>query len=114
MLSAAQLEEVLRAAVEAGAVALRGEVALVGFDGMTPAQSGLVEALHEAGVEVAEIASGVTAERLVLAEAADERAELSCCCSVGAADGGGAGWGAGGSDRAGAGEGTGGDRSGVS
>jgi probable DNA repair protein len=37
----------------------------------------LVEALDEAGVEVAEIANGVTAERVVLAEAADERAELS-------------------------------------
>ena len=75
LLSAAQLEETLRVAV--GTVAVSGGgVALVGFDGMTPAQMGLVEALHEAGVEVVEIASGVTAERLVLAEAADEPAEL--------------------------------------
>ena len=77
LLSVAQLEEVLRAAVEAGTVSLQGGVALVGFDGMTPAQMGLVEALREAGVAVAEIAIGVTAERLVLADAADEREELA-------------------------------------
>ena len=51
LLSAAQLEETLRVAVEAGTVALpAGGLALVGFDGMTPAQMGLVEAAY-AGLE---------------------------------------------------------------
>ena len=77
LLSAARLEETLRAAVEARTVAmLTGGVALVGFDGMTPVQMRLMEGLHEAGVEVVEVAAGAKAERLVLAEAADERAEL--------------------------------------
>jgi ATP-dependent helicase/nuclease subunit B len=77
LLSVAQLEETLRMAVEAGTVTVpAGGVALVGFDGMTPAQMGLKEGLHEAGVEVVEIDAGAKAERLVLAEAVDERAEL--------------------------------------
>ena len=54
-----------------------GGVALVGFDGMTPAQRGFVEALHEAGIEVVKIASGMKPARVVLAKAADEREELA-------------------------------------
>jgi ATP-dependent helicase/nuclease subunit B len=76
-LARAQLEEALRVAVERGLVGLPpGGVTLVGFDGMTPAQTKLVEAFGSAGVEVEELRPTVDAARRMLVEAADEREEL--------------------------------------
>src|SRR5580704_2450395 len=55
-LAQAQLEEGLRDAVDNGLVGLpAGEVVLVGFDGMTPAQTKLIKALRSAGVDVEEL-----------------------------------------------------------
>jgi ATP-dependent helicase/nuclease subunit B len=74
----AQLEGTLREAVEAGHVeAATGEIALVGFDRMTPAQSGLVEALHAAGVKIDDLQLHVQQESRTLVAMADESVELS-------------------------------------
>jgi ATP-dependent helicase/nuclease subunit B len=75
-LAQAQLEEALRLAVEAGRVSPGGEIALVGFDAMTPAQSGLVEAIRVAGVIVRDVRLDVSTDARILVEAADEHQEL--------------------------------------
>jgi ATP-dependent helicase/nuclease subunit B len=76
-LTHAQLEEALRAAVDKFVVGLRGRgVMLMGFDGMTPAQTKLVEALRSAGVEVQEFMPAGDTEQRMLVEAADEQEEL--------------------------------------
>jgi ATP-dependent helicase/nuclease subunit B len=74
-LTAAELEEVLIEAAADGALQVRGEILLVGFDKMTPAQEGLAEALGEMGVEVGTYEAAVTAE-LCLHAAEDKTAEL--------------------------------------
>jgi probable DNA repair protein len=77
LLVQAQLEETLRGAVDKGLVRLPGrEVILVGFDGMTPAQTKLVEAIRSAGVDVRELIPQVEAVQRMQVEAADEQEEL--------------------------------------
>jgi ATP-dependent helicase/nuclease subunit B len=76
--SQSQLEEMLRGYVEAGVVVLPASgVVLVGFDAMTPAQRGLVEALRAAGVRVSELQFEVDASARLLVSVNDEREELS-------------------------------------
>ena len=80
-LAQAQLEEMLRGALHSAAknelmMFSASGVVLVGFDGMTPAQRMLVEALQSAGVAVEELLPVVAADRRMLVEAADEREEL--------------------------------------
>ena len=77
-LAPAQLEEVLCGALERRTLKLPlGDVALVGFDAMTPAQARLVEALRSAAVGVEELRPAVGVVRRVLVEAGDEGEELS-------------------------------------
>jgi probable DNA repair protein len=81
-LAQAQLEEMLREALASAAknglmMFPASGVVLVGFDGMTPAQMMLVEALRSAGVAVRESRPAVAAEKRMLVEAADEQEELS-------------------------------------
>ena len=79
-LSQAQLEEMLRSHVAAGRAELEaGELVLVGFDSMTPAQASLVGALRAAGVSVEELLLEVATEPSALVEAADESEELRTC-----------------------------------
>jgi ATP-dependent helicase/nuclease subunit B len=74
----AQLEEALRGASENGLLVLPSSgVVLVGFDGMTPAQTKLVEALRSTGVEVEELQPTIAVDRRLLVETADEQEELS-------------------------------------
>jgi probable DNA repair protein len=76
-LAQAQLEETLRAAADQGLMGLpAGGVVLVGFDGMTPAQTRLVETLRSAGVQVGELRPAVGAVQRMLVEAADEQEEF--------------------------------------
>ncbi|MCU1251605.1 MAG: putative repair protein [Edaphobacter sp.] len=76
-LAQAQLEEALRGAVDNRLVGLpAGGVVLVGFDGMTPAQTKLVEVLRSAGVGVEELRPVESAAQRMLVEAADEQEEL--------------------------------------
>jgi ATP-dependent helicase/nuclease subunit B len=81
-LAEAQLEEMLRGALKSTVQNGRmmfpaGGVVLVGFDGMTPAQMMLVEALRSTGVAVEELRPVVAPDRRMLVEAADEQGELS-------------------------------------
>jgi probable DNA repair protein len=76
-LAQTQLEEALRGAVDSGLVGLpAGGIVLVGFDGMTPAQTNLIEALRSVGVEVEELRPAVNADRRMLVEAIDEQEEM--------------------------------------
>src|SRR6266702_3899202 len=76
-LAQAQLEEALRRAVDNGLLGLpAGGVVLVGFDGMTPAQTKLVEALCSSGIQVEELRPAGSAVRRMLVDAADEPEEL--------------------------------------
>ncbi len=52
LLSAAQLEQELRRAVKEKRLGVDGEIFLLGFEGMTPAQAGLVDALEAHGCRV--------------------------------------------------------------
>jgi len=92
-LTAAQLPETLRAAVETGQLAPPTGLLLVGFDSKTPAQIALVEAFRttEASVEELELGPQAPSEAgaavmiaakdpsLTLVSAADEPAELAAC-----------------------------------
>ena len=76
-LAEAQLEETLREALERGTLqAPAGNVFLVGFDRMTPAQTKLVETLRWAEVNVDHWRFAVPRERRTLVESADESQEL--------------------------------------
>ena len=75
-LTQAQLEEALRGAIEKKLLRLPTEVALVGFDGMTPAQERLVETLRSSGVDVGELLPGVDSVRRMMVEMEDEQKEL--------------------------------------
>ncbi len=77
-LAQAQLEEALREVVDKGLLELpTGGVVLVGFDGMTPAQTMLVERLRLGGVSVEEWRPEADdAARRMLVETADEHEEL--------------------------------------
>jgi ATP-dependent helicase/nuclease subunit B len=73
----AQLEERLSDSLRQGVLRLRAAgVVLVGFDGMTPAQTRLVEALRLAGVAVEELSTRVRVTRRMLVGAANEREEM--------------------------------------
>jgi ATP-dependent helicase/nuclease subunit B len=75
--SVAQLEETLREAVNRGWISPpAGGVVLVGFDALTPAQTGLLEALRSAGVEVEELTPRVDAVRRMLTQSSNEREEM--------------------------------------
>ncbi|HEY6376447.1 MAG TPA: PD-(D/E)XK nuclease family protein [Edaphobacter sp.] len=77
-LAQAQLEGALRRAVGEGWVSgLGGEIVLVGFDRLTPAQMGLVEALRGAGVVVEEMPLAAASVSRTLVAAVDAREELS-------------------------------------
>jgi ATP-dependent helicase/nuclease subunit B len=76
-LAPAQLEETLRDAMEKVLAELpAGGVVLVGFDGMTPAQTQLVEALRSGGVDVRELRPAGDPVQRILVAAADEQDEL--------------------------------------
>ncbi len=73
----AQLEQALCAVVDKCLGVLpEGEVLLVGFDGLTPAQARLVETLRSAGVGVEEFQPAMETAQRLLVEAADEPEEL--------------------------------------
>jgi ATP-dependent helicase/nuclease subunit B len=75
--AAAQLEERLSDALRKGGLRPpTGGVALVGFDGMTPAQTRLVEALRSVGVAVEELSTRVKVTKQMLVDAANEREEM--------------------------------------
>ena len=77
LLPPAQLEETLRKALKSRLNPLPANgVVFVGFDQMTPAQTGLVEELRSTGVKVEELQPAAYVTRRVLAEATDEREEL--------------------------------------
>jgi ATP-dependent helicase/nuclease subunit B len=77
-LTQAGLEGALLGAVEAGHVErAQNGVVLVGFDAMTPAQSGLVEALRETGVGIEDLRPRVPRESRTLVGTANEAEELS-------------------------------------
>ncbi len=77
LLPSAQMEDAIRAALQGGAVdALPPEIALVGFDGMTPAQEAVVEAVRAAGIVIGSIELTAPAQQRVLARATDEIGEL--------------------------------------
>ncbi|HEV2709274.1 MAG TPA: PD-(D/E)XK nuclease family protein [Edaphobacter sp.] len=78
LLSRAQLESALRAAALAGQLAAEAatEIALVGFDSLTPAQSGLLEGLRASGINIEELPISIAAERRMLVAATDEHEEL--------------------------------------
>lgn len=76
-LSHAEIEDALRTAVEAGRVQLAtGEIVLVGFDGMTPAQTGLVDAVGNSGCLIDELRLAVPGEARLLVGAVDEQEEF--------------------------------------
>jgi len=76
-LSRAELEEALRSAAKAGKLRLEArEIALVGFDGTTPAQAALIEATQSAGCTVNEIYLTAPVVSRVLTKAATEQQEI--------------------------------------
>ena len=73
----AQLEERLSDALAKGVLRPPdGGVVLVGFDGLTPAQTRLMESLRSAGVVVEELSTRVKVTRRMLVETANEREEM--------------------------------------
>jgi ATP-dependent helicase/nuclease subunit B len=78
LLTLAQLEGTLREAVDAGNLKLgTGGLVLVGFDAMTPAQTGLVETLREAGAVIEDLWLNVQRESRTLVATTNEAEELS-------------------------------------
>jgi probable DNA repair protein len=76
-LSESQLEQTLREAVNEGWIRLpAGGVVLVGFDALTPAQAGLVQAFRSSGIDVKELSTRVEAVRRSLTVAANDREEI--------------------------------------
>ena len=74
----ARLEQLLSEFVRAGRIAIpAGEVWLVGFDAMTPAQSRLLTSLRDAAVGVSEVRIDIGHEKRVLAAAGDASQELA-------------------------------------
>jgi ATP-dependent helicase/nuclease subunit B len=78
LLARAQLESELRSAASAGQLGTgtATEIALVGFDSLTPAQSGLLEGLRTTGTNIEELPIYIAADRKMLVATADEREEL--------------------------------------
>jgi ATP-dependent helicase/nuclease subunit B len=78
LLSQALLEDRLRAAVEDGRISFgTTELALVGFDAMTPAQAELAEAIRAAGGTVHELPLRAQGEGRFLVRTEDEHQELA-------------------------------------
>jgi ATP-dependent helicase/nuclease subunit B len=78
LLSQALLEERLRTAVEDGQISFEAtELMLVGFDAMSPVQTGLVEAVRSVGGVVQELNLRVEGEGRFLMVAENEHEELS-------------------------------------
>ncbi len=79
-LTQGQLEAVLQGKVAEGKIRPeQQELALVGFDGWTPAQRGLLEEWRKQGGRAEEVPVGMAAEEMLLVEAEDEREELRVC-----------------------------------
>lgn len=78
LLSRAQLESALQAAASTGQLetATTAEVALVGFDRITPAQLGLLEELRTHGISVKEISISIATGRQLSVAVAEEREEF--------------------------------------
>ncbi len=80
LLARAGLEEALRRSVAAGDLDVGGwEIVLVGFDSLTPAQAGLVDALRVAGARVEELRVMAPVESRTLVSAEAEGEELRAC-----------------------------------
>lgn len=78
LLSQADLFDALHPLVLAGHLQFETpRIALVGFDKMTPAQSGFIEAIRSTGCQVDEVQYTMSAQATILAKAADEQEELS-------------------------------------
>jgi probable DNA repair protein len=78
-LTAAQLPEALRAAIETKQLTLGSALLLVGFDSKTPAQIALLEAIRDSGLRIEEPAQPPPALSLTTADAPDETTELAAC-----------------------------------
>ncbi|CAN5435717.1 PD-(D/E)XK nuclease family protein [soil metagenome] len=79
-LAQAGLAEELRKGVASGVFeAGASEIVLVGFDTLTPSQTGLIEALRDVGVVVGEVQPGVPAIDRLLVEASEGAEELRAC-----------------------------------
>jgi probable DNA repair protein len=78
LLSRAQLESALRVAPLAGLMSrsTATEIALVGFDSMTPSQVGLVEGLRNTQINIEELQISVAIRRRMIVATSDERNEL--------------------------------------
>ena len=77
LLPQAQLEEALSKAVVKGHVELpAGGILLLGFDGMTPAQTQFIETLRTSTVDVKEFRRATNTAQRLLVGAADEQEEL--------------------------------------
>jgi probable DNA repair protein len=76
LLPLASLEGALRAFVEKGNVRISDEIALVGFDELTPAQQSLVDALRAAGSLIETISIVTESRSRVLVSADDEHEEI--------------------------------------
>lgn len=78
LLARAQLESALQTAASARQLTSEktADIVLVGFDSMTPAQWGLVEALRSAEATIEEITLSIASQRRLVVTAADEREEL--------------------------------------
>jgi probable DNA repair protein len=78
LLSRPQLEEALLIAVSTGQLAMepRTEIALVGFDSMTPSQSSLLDKLRGTGITIQPLRILAETKWRMLLETADEHVEL--------------------------------------
>lgn len=73
----ASLESALRAFVQQGRISVPPDIALVGFDELSPAQQGLVDAVIEAGARVETISLAIEPDRRILVRAEDEQQEIA-------------------------------------
>jgi ATP-dependent helicase/nuclease subunit B len=80
LLARAGLEDALRQVVRGGDGEIAtGELLLVGFDTLTPAQDGLIEAMRDTGAIVEQLPATESEGKKILVEAADEKEELRAC-----------------------------------
>jgi len=77
LLSQAELLDALHPLMQAGHLQFETpRIALVGFDKMTPAQSGFIDAIRSTGCQVEELQYTIPAQATTLAQAGDEQREL--------------------------------------
>jgi ATP-dependent helicase/nuclease subunit B len=77
LIATAQLEEALRVTVEGGEIEIvPRDVALVGFDEMTPAQAALVMTMRSVGIRIQELHPAISLQQQTLVAAVDEDDEL--------------------------------------